>query len=335
MELEVRHLRALCAIADAGSVRAAARRLSMTQPSLTTQLRRIENALGGRLFVRERTGSRPTPLGRTVLSRARPIVAEMAALITEAREAVLRTDEARLRVGSTGGTGSSTVVGWLRRLHARYPGVDTTVHFEVSANLLLRMVAAGQLDAAFVHEVAGCPLQPPPGLEQRVLVEREPQFVAVSASHPAAHRAEIDLADVAQDSWMVDPAADGEWDGLRRVFAAAGLNPKVVLGDYNTAGILTAAGEVVMPCQPTSASRPGLVVRPLAGDPLTVRLLLVSRPSPAPGTDADEVFSALREAYTEIARGCDAYRRWLLRHGSPLLAGEPGADSPDGRPPAG
>src|SRR5438874_11585612 len=60
VELEVRHLRAVCAIADAGSVRRAARELGMTQPSLTTQLRRIEKALGGQLFFRGATGSRPT-----------------------------------------------------------------------------------------------------------------------------------------------------------------------------------------------------------------------------------------------------------------------------------
>ncbi len=55
----MRHLRALCAIADAGSLHQAARRLGVSQPSLTTQLRRIENSLGAELFRRERTGCRP------------------------------------------------------------------------------------------------------------------------------------------------------------------------------------------------------------------------------------------------------------------------------------
>ncbi|KIF72575.1 peptidase, partial [Streptomyces sp. AcH 505] len=87
MELEVRHLRAVCAIADTGSLHKAARQLGMSQPSLTTQLRRIENTLGAELFSRERTGCRPTPLGRSVLSRARPLVAGMATLVAEARAA--------------------------------------------------------------------------------------------------------------------------------------------------------------------------------------------------------------------------------------------------------
>ncbi|MYQ48398.1 LysR family transcriptional regulator, partial [Streptomyces sp. SID4985] len=85
MDLEVRHLRVLCAIADAGSLHRAARELGLAQPSLSTQLRRIEQALGGRLFTRDRTGCRPTPLGRLVLGRARPLVRELGALVTEAR----------------------------------------------------------------------------------------------------------------------------------------------------------------------------------------------------------------------------------------------------------
>ncbi|MGG7614276.1 LysR family transcriptional regulator, partial [Streptomyces sp. ZG43] len=81
----MRHLRALCAIADTGSVRSAARQLGVSQPALTTQLRRIEQSLGAELFHRGRDGCRPTLLGRTVLSRARTVVDSMAVLVEEAR----------------------------------------------------------------------------------------------------------------------------------------------------------------------------------------------------------------------------------------------------------
>ncbi len=351
----MRHLRALCAIADTGSLRKAARQLGMTQPSLTTQLRRIENTVGGRLFSREVTGSRPTPLGRSVLCRARPIVAEMNALVSEVRLEAGQTADARLRIGSTG---SRAVVGWLRRLRARYPDADTTIHIDVSANALLQMVAANQLDVAFVHEVEGAPLRVPEGVERRVLVEREPQFVALAETHPAAARPVVRLAELAADQWMVDPSVDGEGPGLRRVLAAAGLNPRVVYGDYLTAADLVASGEVVTPCQPTARSRQGVAVRPLHGDPLTVRLFLASRAVPAARTgadgsapdtvvrtgatelapdrvsgvpvgvgatasgaplDVDALFGDLADAYFEIAWASVAYRQWLVRNESPLL----------------
>src|SRR4051812_24152124 len=127
MELEVRHLKALCAIADAGSLHRAARVLGMSQPALTTQLRRIEQALGGELFTRERTGCRPTVLGRTVVSRARPLVAGMTALVAETKAAAGGGNG--LRLGSTAGR---VVAGWLRRLRSRRPGTDTVLHVEVS-----------------------------------------------------------------------------------------------------------------------------------------------------------------------------------------------------------
>ncbi|UZI28793.1 LysR family transcriptional regulator [Streptomyces sp. VB1] len=313
MELEVRHLRALCAIADAGSLHQAARRLGVSQPSLTTQLRRIENVLGAELFRRERTGCRPTSLGRAVLSRARPLVDGMNDLVTAAlaEAEAARPRGSRLRIGCTA---SRVIGGWLRRLRVALPGTDISLRVDVSAHALLLSVEAGRLDVAFVHEVEGSPLAVPEGLEQRVLVEREPQFISLSRDHPAARRRVVELGDLAGDPWMVDPTVDGEWDGVRRVLGAAGLDPPVLHGDYLTAASLVVLGEAVAPCQPTSGPRDDMVIRPLAGDPLAVRLLLVSRP----GTDVAVVYAQLEDAYRDAARRAGGYHEWLLRHRSPL-----------------
>ncbi|QEV19175.1 LysR family transcriptional regulator [Streptomyces alboniger] len=311
MELEVRHLRALCAIADAGSLHKAARQLGMSQPSLTTQLRRIENALGGQLFSRERTGCRPTPLGRIVLSRARPLVTEMRALVAETKAAAAgRGEGPRLRIGSTA---SRAIPGWLRRLRVRLPGTEISLQMDVSANALLRLVAAAQLDVVFVHEVEGSPLRLPESLRRRVLLDREPQFVSLAADHPAAERPVVRLGDLADDRWMVDPTVDGEWDGLRRVLSAAGLNPPVLHGDYLTAASLVATGEVVTLCQPTSRGRADMAVRPLFGDPLGVRLLVAARTE----DELNAVYGELEAAYWEAARQSAAYTEWLLRAGDP------------------
>ncbi|MFE9255441.1 LysR family transcriptional regulator [Streptomyces sp. NPDC006879] len=315
MELEVRHLRALCAIADTGSLHKAARQLGVSQPSLTTQLQRIERALGEELFLRERTGCTPTLFGRTVLGRARPLVDGMSELIAEARAAAERSsaDGPRLRIGSTA---SRALPGWLRRLHRRLPDTETSLRVDVSANALLRRVADGGLDVAFVHEVEGCPLRVPPEVELRVLVEREPQFVSMAADHPAARHPVVELADLAGDRWMVDPSVDGEWEGLRRVLTTAGFSPSFLHGDYHTAASLIVTGEAVAPCQPTSGPREDMAIRPLAGDPLAVRLLLACAPG-APGLW--EVFADLRASYRDAALAAAPYRRWLSHHGSPLL----------------
>ncbi len=303
----MRHLKALCAIADMGSLHKAARTLGMTQPSLTTQLRRIEKTLGGELFTRERTGCRPTPLGRSVVSRARPLVAEMIALIAETKAAAVGGDGPGLRLGSTA---TRVAAGWLRRLRNRLPDTETELRVDVSANALLKMVADGRLDVAFVHEVEGCPLRTPAGLERRVLVEREPQFVALAADHPAAGQEVVDIVDLAGERWMVDPTGDGEWDGLRRVLGAAGVAPRVLHGDYLTAASLVGVGEVVTICQPTSRPRPDTVIRPLLRDPLGVCLLMVVRAGAYDDAMA-AVHADLESAYWEAAWQVAEYRDWL------------------------
>ncbi len=305
MDLEVRHLRALCAIADTGSLHKAARTLGVAQPTLSTQLRRIEQAVGGQLFTRERSGCRPTPLGRILLGRARPLVAEMRALVNDTRAAAARaSDGAQLLIGSTA---SRALPGWLRRLRLRHPGTEPTLQMDVSANSLLGMVAEGQLDVAFVHEVEGSPLRFPAELRSRVLVEREPQFVTVSADHPAAARRSVPIDALADDRWMVDSTVDGEWDAVCRVLREAGLNPRVLHGDYLTAYTLVPTGEVVTVSQPTTSPRPDTAVRPLEGDPIGVRLLLVARSR----DELDAVYDDLADAYWEAAAESPAYAQWL------------------------
>ncbi len=308
----MRHLRVVCAIADTGSLHKAARLLGVSQPSLTTQLRRIEHSFGSPLFSRERTGCRATPLGSAVLSRARPLVAEMDALVLDAKAVAVSATGPRLRIGSTA---SCALTGWLRRLRKRLPGTDISLYVDVSANALLRMVVAGQLDVAFVHEVEGSPLHVPDGLSRRILVEREPQFISMARDHPAAATPVVELADLADDRWIVDPTVDGEWDGVRRMLVAAGLDPPVVHGDYYTATSLILVGEAVAPCQPTSP-REDMAIRPLRGDPLAVRLLLFT---PARDCDwSDAVYADLDAAYREAASRAAAYRQWLGRHKNPL-----------------
>ncbi len=306
----MRHLRVLCAIADHGSLHQAARQLGLAQPSLSTQLRRIEHALGGQLFLRTRTGCRPTPLGHAVLSRARPLVAELAAIVTETRAAAARaTGGPRLRIGATA---SRALPGWLRRLRTRVPRTGPTLQMDVSANSLLRMVATGRLDMAFVHEVEGSPLRIPPGLCLRVLVEREPQFVSLAADHPAAARPEVRLADLVGERWMVDATVDGEWDAVCRVLREAGLEPDMLHGDYLTAYSLAATGEVVTVSQPTARPRSDLAIRPLRGDPIGVRLLLAARSE----AELDSAYAELEDAYWEAAHQAPAYREWLERSGT-------------------
>jgi hypothetical protein len=133
------------------------------------------------------------------------------------------------------------------------------------------------------------------------------------------------MADLADDQWIVDFTADGEWAATRRAFATAGLNPRMVhVPDTTTAAELIAGGEAVTVCQPISQQRQGMVIRPLRDDPLAVRLLLACRSDSRLEAEVGGLRADLMASYAEAAWASAAYRWWLLRHGSPLLR-QPGA----------
>ncbi len=74
MDLGPHHLRMIEAIASTGSISKAAARLDLTQPAVSTTLRRVESHLGVQLFVRSPEGVTPTPVGTEVAARARVVM---------------------------------------------------------------------------------------------------------------------------------------------------------------------------------------------------------------------------------------------------------------------
>lgn len=131
MELEARHLRMVCAIADLGSVTRAAAALGMSQPNLTRQIQRMERALGGALFDRDGSGSVPTALGGRVLARARAVLPALDDLNADMRDAA--TGAGDIRYGAEAGP---LAAGMLSQLRALYP----------SAQVRFRTDTAGRLD---------------------------------------------------------------------------------------------------------------------------------------------------------------------------------------------
>src|SRR6185295_14979117 len=150
MNLELRHLKVVVAIAETGSVTKAASQLGLAQPALTAQLQRIERTLGGPLFERDRRGARPTALGELVLARARVLLPAMKGLQDEAaRLAGASGTEtmSRYRIGAIGGP---IVGGMVHRLSEAQPDAQITTHASYYVEELANMVRDGKLDYAQV-----------------------------------------------------------------------------------------------------------------------------------------------------------------------------------------
>ena len=96
--MELRQLEYFCRIADTGSINQAARRLNMSQPPLSCQLRLLEDELGVRLFDRTRRGVELTEAGRLLYSRA----ASLLEYVRSTRQEVAEAGRSRvLRLGIT------------------------------------------------------------------------------------------------------------------------------------------------------------------------------------------------------------------------------------------
>ncbi|NUO58940.1 MAG: LysR family transcriptional regulator [Hamadaea sp.] len=316
MELELRHLRAVCVIADTGSITKAAAALGVSQPALTALLQRVERELGGQVFVRDRQGARPTPLGQYVLVRARSMLMAMDDLRRGAAYQTRRESEP-LRLGGLAGPVS---VGLADRLGARLPATEVRLHAEYSPRLLWELLLADRLDAAATVDYPGFELRPPPTLLWDVIVQ-EPVFVALWEGHPYADRDEVELADLAGEPMAMTPADGAGWpDCWHLACEQAGFTPRVLytISDAVPIREMVATRRAVSPCQAVFPAGDGVVVRPLAGTPITLRHLVVCRRDGPLADRFDDLVRLAREAYRAYAARRPEYLRWLDRHGRHL-----------------
>ncbi|WP_409494485.1 LysR family transcriptional regulator [Amycolatopsis sp. cmx-11-12] len=317
MDVELRHLRVVCAVADAGSITRAAIGIGSTQPALTAAVQRIERAFGGTLFVRSREGVVPTAFGECVLARARTV---LAAVDTMHRDAARWLADGEKRPVALGGIGGSMVVELADRLGDSGRAQAVSVTTEFSPLRLLDLVAGGQLDAAVVADYPGHVLPPAPGVALRPLAA-QPVFVAIAADHPAARGTEIDLADLAGERWVLGPSDGAGWpECFEEACARSGFRPQVAHRSTELRPLqrLIAAGRAISPCQVTFPATPGIAIRALTGDPLWMRYLIAWNTEGAFGGTSDVLIAAAEAAYRSDTDSSHTYRHWLARRGEPV-----------------
>ncbi|WP_433272116.1 LysR family transcriptional regulator [Actinosynnema sp. CS-041913] len=310
MELQVRHLRVICEIAAAGSLNRAAGSLGLGQPALSHQLRRIEQLVGGPLFDRDQNGVRPTALGTLVLRRAKAIVSTFDELERDFhRQEEHAADSCRI-----GWNDSALAAPLLDALRQVRPDVPVCTRADASRTRLLAQVANRCVDLALVMICGPRRLPLPPTVRALKLV-CEPSFVAVAEGHPLAGRDEIALADLADENWIVSSCGDGCRVVFREMCLAHGFDPRITHdADVDTAReCLVAGGYGVGLVQPTRPARPGLIIRPLVGAPMSVRHVLAWREDGPFADLAAELGALAVNAYRRLAEQSPDYRTWL-RH---------------------
>lgn len=188
--LELRHLRCLVAIADAGTFTDAAIDLGVSQASVSRTLASLEDILGIRLLHRTSRACTPTAAGVHVLARARQLLAEVDDLVDEAA-----TRHSRLRVGHYWSAMGRHTATFQRRWRERHPDIELRI---TRHNTPTGGLAEGLADLAILRTTVD---------ERRydeVVVRQERRFVAVAADDPWHRRRAIHLDEVRARTVAVD-----------------------------------------------------------------------------------------------------------------------------------
>lgn len=258
--VELKHLRALVAIIDAGSFTDAAIDLGISQAAVSRNLAALERALGVRLLHRTSRVVTPTPAGTQVLPRARLLLAGADELVLQAT-----TGRTRLTVGHAWSAFGGHTAEFQHRWKETHPDVELRL---VRHNTPTAGLAEGLCDVAVIR--AALDLRP----WAHVLIGHEPRYVAMSSEDPWARRRGIRLEDIADRTVLIDHrTGTTTWD-----LWPEGSRPQIeYIADIDDWLAAIASGHrvgITPQSTTTQYRRAGITYRPLRGaDPVPVQLI--------------------------------------------------------------
>ncbi len=193
--LELRHLRYFVAVADAGTFTRAAERLFVAQPTLSQQIRRLEQIVGTPLLRRGREGVRLTVAGTVLLAAARDVLSAAGHAVAQTRQAA-GLGQPRLRFVIPADLPECLAVQATSRLRSAADAADVAITWlETALDAEFSPIRQRRADAGLGWLTASARALPA-GLEAMSLGEFEPD-VWLPSSHPAAGRGVIGLDELA------------------------------------------------------------------------------------------------------------------------------------------
>jgi LysR family transcriptional regulator, hca operon transcriptional activator len=193
--MELRHLRYFVAVADAGNLTVAAQRMLHTsQPSLSRQIRDLEDEVGTPLLTRRARGVDLTPAGRAFLDHARSLLSQVETAGEAARRAA-RPAKPCFTMGFLTGHELTWMPEALRILRDELPNIDVMISSQYSP-LLAEGLSKGKIDAAFLRREQGVP-----DLAFRLVV-KEPLVVILPSDHRLAGLKAISPGDLAGETFV-------------------------------------------------------------------------------------------------------------------------------------
>jgi DNA-binding transcriptional LysR family regulator len=217
--LELRHLRYFAAVADAGTFTRAAERLFIAQPTLSQQIRRLEQILETPLLHRDRDGVRLTAAGAVLLDAARDVLAAVDHGVSQTRQAA-GLGRPRLRVVLPADLPDCLAVPSASRLRSAGDSAGVAITWmDTPLDAEFSPIREHRADAGLGWLTASPDTLPAP-LDAMSLGRFEPE-VWIPRSHPAARRGVISLdelarMDVIQGPRRAEPATYDAWTSIVR-----------------------------------------------------------------------------------------------------------------------
>jgi LysR family transcriptional regulator, hydrogen peroxide-inducible genes activator len=193
--MNLRDLKYLVSLADHKHFGRAAAACFISQPTLSTQIKKLEDELGVSLVERAPRRVMLTPAGRDAAERARRIVAD----VEEMKEAARRSqnpEAGTVRLGIFPTLGPYLLPHVVPRIRERFPQLELLL-IEEKTEVILRQLREGRLDAG----VLALPLHDDQ-LHLEFLFE-EPFMLAVPGSHPLANARSLTIEDLAHESLLL------------------------------------------------------------------------------------------------------------------------------------
>ncbi|WP_432174322.1 LysR family transcriptional regulator [Streptomyces sp. Tue6028] len=221
-EIPLPQLHAFVVLAEELHFGHAAARLDIAQPPLSQQIRRLEDKVGHALFSRTPGRVALTPAGRELLPAARGALTELSDGLAAAR-AVGSGRAGRLRIGFAASLALTVLPGLLRTFRQQFPDV----HLDIR-----EMTTAPQITALHDKVLDIGLLREPPADETELsfrTVLNEPFVAVLPSAHPLAAQRTVELAQLADDPFVLLPRAVGPrlYDRITGLCADAGFTPRI------------------------------------------------------------------------------------------------------------
>lgn len=267
--LDARRLRVLCAVADQPSLSAAAEALTFTPSAVSQSIVALERELGVKLLHRTARGVTLTEMGRTLVAHARPILEGLhEAQASLAAVADLRAGRLRLACFPT--AGATILPGAITRFRRLYPDVEVRLS-QAGPDDAMRQLRAGEVDFIVTADASAA------GTIEVVELVDDRFFAVLPNGHELAGRDSVPLAALEHETWVDTPPGTEARRLLASVCRRAGFAPRVMFesDDYATVQELVAAGAGValIPSLALRRPPPGVTLRPLAGEPVSRRIM--------------------------------------------------------------